>query len=284
MEKIGKEDGSKQGQVRHDTWMTTVSQMRKGACKRLEPRVFAWSCCAPLYVLCLFVYCLHLPSVGWRCFSKQQKLPNFKKNTTRQVLKNANCSSSNGFYPNAMTMTNLSAGFHATLYRISIPFSGQPRCRSLHFLRTVVFFFDELVDCDGWVYNFVQSLPDTRHAIVCILFSLEQSQVVDLVVLLRSFCVQSENPTLRNFEFSQLSLESSSASPKRSCQIELCLFLSTRWLPTELCNLSLHAIAQVSLDSFRIFLDLLFLTYVSPGGTFFVVQKLRDWLRDCCSS
>ena len=39
------------------------------------------------------------------------------------------------------------------------------------------------------VYNFVKSLPDARHAIVCVLYSLEQSQVVDKVVfeiLLRS--------------------------------------------------------------------------------------------------
>ena len=41
---------------------------RKDACKRLEPRVFAWSCCAALYVLCLWVYCLHSPSIGWRFF------------------------------------------------------------------------------------------------------------------------------------------------------------------------------------------------------------------------
>ena len=97
--------------------------------------------------------------------------------------------SSIGFDPNAMTMTTLSAGFTATLYRISILFQGQPRSRSLHLLRTVVLFFVELVCCDGWVYNFAGSLPDARHAIVCILFTLEQSQVVEKVVaevLLRS--------------------------------------------------------------------------------------------------
>ena len=76
-------------------------------------------------------------------------------------------------------MTNLSAGFPATLYSISIPFWCQPRSRSLHRLRTVVLFFIERVGCDGWVYNFVGSLPDARRAIVCIPFSLEQSQVVD---------------------------------------------------------------------------------------------------------
>ena len=40
------------------------------ACSRDE----MWSCCATLYVLCLWVCCSHHPSVVWRFFSRQQKL------------------------------------------------------------------------------------------------------------------------------------------------------------------------------------------------------------------
>ena len=142
-------------------------------------------------MLCLWVYCLHHPSIGWRFLSRQPKL-SLKKITIRQILKNAynpNCSSSIGFDLDARTMTNLSGGFPATPFRIFILFLGQSRSRSLHRLRTVVLFFVELVGYDGCVYNFVESSSAVRHAIVCILFSLEKSQVVHEVVvevLLRS--------------------------------------------------------------------------------------------------
>ena len=74
--------------------------------------------------------------------------------TNRQGLKNAensNCSSSNGFGPSLMvmtelsagcpaTLTKLSAGFPATLCRTSILFQGQPRSRILRCLPMVVLF------------------------------------------------------------------------------------------------------------------------------------------------
>ena len=132
------------------------------ACSRDE----MWSCCATLYVLYLWVCCSHLPSVGWRFFSRQPKpVLTLGKITNRQGLKNAensNCSSSTGFGPTLTTMTKLfaswpeiltklSAGFSATLCRTSNLFSGLPRSRILRFLRTVVLFLVELVDCEGMV-------------------------------------------------------------------------------------------------------------------------------------
>ena len=98
-------------------------------------------------MLYLCVYCSHLPSVGWRFFSRQPKpvLTLTKKFTNRQGLKNAensNSSSSNGFGPTLTTMTKLSAGwpailtklsagFPATLCRTSNLFQGQPRSHIL---------------------------------------------------------------------------------------------------------------------------------------------------------
>ena len=122
--------------------------------------------------------------VVWRFFSSQPKLVltlGFFSQIVRPLKNawNSNCSSSNWFDPNLMTMTKMSAGFSATLCRTSSLFEGPPRCRSLQFLRTVVLFFVLLVDCEEWFCSLAGSLPGARRAIVCILFSLEQSQVVD---------------------------------------------------------------------------------------------------------
>ena len=84
-----------------------------------------------------------------------------------------------GSIPILMTMTKLSAGFPATLCRRSSLFEGQPRSRILRFVRTVVLIFVFLVDWEGWFCILAGSLPSARRAIACILFALEQSQVVD---------------------------------------------------------------------------------------------------------
>ena len=119
-----------------------------------------------LCMFCVFVCAVYTP-VDWLKVFLQPKLPNSdKKFTTHQVLKNAN-----GFYPNATTMMNLSASFSVTLHRIH-PVLGSTTSRRFHHLRTVVLFFDELVDFDGWVCNFVESLPDAgRCNRLCFLFS-----------------------------------------------------------------------------------------------------------------
>ena len=163
-----------QQSVRHDTRIALEPWW-------LEPRVFALSCCAALYVLCLWVYCLHPLSTGWRFFQVNETNYEWEKITDRQILKNAsnpNCSSSSGFDPKATTMTTLSADFSATLCSISILFGGQPHSRILHCRRIV--FSVLLVDCEEWFCSLAGSFPGARLAIVCILFSLEQSQVVDL--------------------------------------------------------------------------------------------------------
>ena len=77
------------------------------------------------------------------------------------------------------TLTKLSAGFPATLCRTSNLFLGQPRSHILRCPRIVVLFAVLLVDCEEWFYILLGSLPGARPVIVCILFALEQSQVVD---------------------------------------------------------------------------------------------------------
>ena len=60
--------------MRHDTWMTIVLGTQRCAILNLEPREMKYvKCCATLYVLYLWVYCSHTPSVGWRFLSKQPK-------------------------------------------------------------------------------------------------------------------------------------------------------------------------------------------------------------------
>ena len=120
-----------------------------------------WSCCATLYVLYLWVYCSHPPSVGWRFFYGQPKLiltlrKNHQSSSLEECFEIPIARLPNWFDPNAMTMTKLSTSFTATVCRTSILFFlGQPRSRSLHLLRTVALFFVEPVDCDGWVYALV---------------------------------------------------------------------------------------------------------------------------------
>ena len=120
-------------------------------------------------MFCVFVCAVYTPVDWLEVF--QPKLPDSEKNSP--LMKNAN-----GFYPNATTMMNLFASFPVTLHRIH-PVLVSTTSRRFHHLRTVVLFLDELVDCDGWVCNFVESLPDAGHAIVYVFFSHEQSQVVD---------------------------------------------------------------------------------------------------------
>ena len=76
-------------------------------------------------------------------------------------------------------LTKLSAGFPATACRTSNLFSGQLRSRVLRCPQIVVLFAVLIVDCEEWFCTLLGALPSARHAIVCILFSLEQSRVVD---------------------------------------------------------------------------------------------------------
>ena len=70
-----------------------------------------------------------------------------------------------------------------TLCRASNQFENQYGCRFLLVLGTLVLVAVVLVGNEGWFYILVESLPFFRRVIVCILFSLEQNQVVDLMVL-----------------------------------------------------------------------------------------------------
>ena len=155
--------------TRRDTWMT-------------------WNetCCATLYVLYLWVYCSHHPSIVWSfLLQSTETSPNSeKKFTNRQGLKNAenpNCSSSNGFGP---TLTKkLSAGWPATLLLTA-------RNGSVFFLGP----------CQVLV---VQSFA----------FSSRLSKIRSLIEwLLKSFCICSKNPMFRI-----------SNSPSSCCDVDVLL-------------------------------------------------------------
>ena len=147
-------------------------------------------------VRAVFVGVLLTYPVGWLVIFLQatETCPNSEKTfTSRQGLENvenSKCSSSTGFGPTLTTMTKLlaswpailtkmSAGFTATVCRTSNLFSGELRSRILRFPQTVVVFAVLFVDCEEWFCVLLGSLPKVRRAIVCILFSLEQSRVVD---------------------------------------------------------------------------------------------------------
>ena len=147
-------------------------------------------------VRAVFMGVLFTPSVGWLEVFLQatETCPNcVKKITTCQDLKNAensNCSSSTGFGPTLTTVTKLlagwpailtqmSAGFPATVCRTSNLFYGQPRGHLHRCPQMVVLFAVLFVDCEEYHCILVGFLPGARCAIVCILFSLEQSRVVD---------------------------------------------------------------------------------------------------------
>ena len=146
-------------------------------------------------MLYLWVFCSHSPSVGLRCFSIKPKpvLTLRKEFTIRQGMRNAensNCSSSIGFGPTLTTMTKLfaswpailtnsSASIPATVGRTSNLFQGQPRSHILRCPQIGVLFAVLFVGFEECLCSLVGFLPSARHAIVCILFSLEQSRVVD---------------------------------------------------------------------------------------------------------
>ena len=108
-----------------------------------------------------------------------------KKFTNGQIMKNAwnsNCSSSNCFDPNLLTRTKLSASLSATPHRTSSLCEGRLHSHILQFPQTLALFAVLFVDCEERFYDLVESLPCVRRAISCVLFSLEQSQVVGVMV------------------------------------------------------------------------------------------------------
>ena len=79
-------------------------------------------------------------------------------------------------------MATKGTSFSTLVYRTSSPLEGRPHSRILQFFRTLVLFFVLLVGFEEWCYIPAGSLPHIRRVISCILFSLEQSRVVDLTV------------------------------------------------------------------------------------------------------
>ena len=175
-------------------------------------------------------------------------------------------------------LTTLSAGFTATICRTSNLFSGQPRSHIPRCPQIVVLCAVLFADCEEWFCFLVGSLPGDRHAIVCILFSLEQSRSL-MDRLLRSLCICRENPMLP--VLNSLS----------SCSDVMCF--STAILSYNIILCSRHPMSYNDFlcdslayhrDGIRAVPDVPFEASVSPCSTSFVFQKVGDWLHDCCSS
>ena len=178
--------------------------------------------CTCTHVSCEWVFCLHLRLSG-SSSPGQPKLVLSNMFTSGQTVKNARYSnflSSNCCAPNLWTRTMVTeaTGFAALVYGASNPFEDRPHSRILQFLRTFVLFFVLLVGFREWFYIPAGSLPKIRRVISCILFSLEQSQVVDLTVAEHHPDSILESNVL-NFEFSQLLSRRMNDFPGQICQI-----------------------------------------------------------------
>ena len=115
-------------------------------------------------------------------------------------------------------------------------FSGRPRSHLLRFPRIVVLFAVLFVDCEERSCILLGSLPSFHHAIVCILFLLGQSRVVDWVVAEVLLHLSWES-NASNFEFSQPLWRLGCASPRRFCRTQHYVFLSTRCHTTNFCTI-----------------------------------------------
>ena len=143
--------------------------------------------------------------------------------TNGQTLKNArnsNFLSSNGCFPNSWTRTMVTkaTGCPTLVQRISSPFEDRLNSRIVQFLRTLVLFFVLLAGFEEWFYIPAGSLPYIRCVISRILFSLEQSRVVDLTVAEHHPDSILESNVL-NLELSQLLLRRMQDCPRHFCQI-----------------------------------------------------------------
>ena len=145
-----------------------------------------------------------------------------KKITNVQTVKNArnsNFSSSNCCVPNLFTktMATNATGFTALVERTSSPSEDRLYSRILQFLRTLVLFFVLLVGFEEWSYVPAGSVKCIRRVISCILFSLEQSRVIDLTVAEHHPDSILETNVL-SFEFSQLLSRRTNDFPRQFCQ------------------------------------------------------------------
>ena len=173
-------------------WDGTVKEKKVGRQLRKVREIVEVFCdiCDQLYVNKCVVRVSVLstfPSCVRKFISGQPKLvPTLRKffpsDQTVKNARNSNVLSSNCGVPNLWTkaMATKGTSFVALVYTTSSLFEGRLHSRILQFIRTLVLFFVFLVGFEEWFCVFVGSLPEIRRVISCILFSLEQSRVVDL--------------------------------------------------------------------------------------------------------
>ena len=115
-------------------------------------------------------------------------------------------------------MATKATGFTALFDRTSSLFEGRLHSRILQFLRTLLLFFVSLVGFEEWFYIPARPLPYIRRVISCILFSLEQSRIVDLTVAEDHPDSILESNVLSD-EFAQLLSQCIYDFPMQFCQI-----------------------------------------------------------------
>ena len=208
-------------------------------------------------------------------------------NQTMKNAENSDSPSFNGFGPTLTKMTMLSAGWPATLTKLSAgfprPFAEPPTYSRVN--RAVIFFVALKLVSFSLSYLFT-----ARNGPVFILgpcqvlvvqsfaFSFRLSKVRSLIEWLqRSLCNQRGNPMLRilnSFSFwgdMDVLLQSDSV-----VQYYVVFFPRYGWQGL-FCNLRCRTIVKVSLDGLCTFPVGPFSASVSLGSTFFVVQKVRAW-------
>ena len=202
--------------VSHDAGITNYcsthnAQFLSHACCVSETSVRCVLCCAVRAQMCRASGCsvYTYRRLSGSLSPGQPKLVPAEKNFTNcQTVKNAknsNFLSFTGCFPNSRTrtMATKATGFSTLVYSTSILFEGRPHSRILQFLRTVVLFSALLAGFEECFYIPAGS-PYVRRVISCILFSLEQSRIVDLTAAEDHPDSISESNVLSD-EFAQLS-------------------------------------------------------------------------------
>ena len=195
--------------MRHDMWMTTFFGTQRCAIlsfAALEPRVFAWW---NVIMLCNTVHAVFV-SRQPKPVLTLRKIPVVR---AWRMLRVPIARLPMGLVPRWRRWRScLQVGPRS--WRSFLQVSPRPvvepsTCFRVN--RVVIFFVASncclfavlFVDCEEWFCILVGFLPGARHAIVCILFSLEQSQVVDAVIAEVLLHLSWES-NASNFEFSQL--------------------------------------------------------------------------------
>ena len=118
------------------------------------------SCCATLYVLYLWVYCSHPPSLVGKFLSRQPKLALNSEKHFHELSDREECQD----FQLLLTRTK-ATGLPVTLHRTASRIEDRLDSHIRRFLRMLVLLAVLLVDREGWFHILVESLSQIRRAI-----------------------------------------------------------------------------------------------------------------------